>query len=56
LVYPYCHSWFWTKYHVRIYLSNAEVAGSSDWINPTYCLQGQPGRMDVGLTVDKVSN
>lgn len=55
LVYPYCHSRFWTSYDVRIYLNDTEVAGSSDWINPSNCLQGQPRRMDVGLTVDKVS-
>ena len=55
LVYPYCYSLFWTEYYVRIYLSGTEVAGSKAWINPRNCLQGQPGRMDVGLTVDKVT-
>ena len=55
LVYPYCYSLFWTEYYVRIYLSGTEVAGSKASINPRNCLQGQPDKMDVGLTVDKVS-
>lgn len=55
LVYPHCHSRFWTRYYVRIYFNDSEVAGSNGWINPTNCLQGQPGRIDVKLNVDKVN-
>lgn len=55
LVYPHCSSYFWTRYNVRIYFNGSEVAGSNGWINPTNCLQGQPGRIDARLRVDKVN-
>ena len=54
LVYPHCHWEHWTKYYVRVYFNDNEVVGSNQWINPTNCLQGQPSRLDVRRTVDKV--
>ena len=54
LIYPHCDSYHYTSYYVRIYLSNSEVAGTNNWINPTDCRQGEPSKLVVRLQVDKV--
>ena len=55
LIYPHCSSSYWTRYYVRIYFNNIEVAGSGGWINPINCLQGQPGRLNVKIMANKVN-
>lgn len=54
LIYPHCNSYHLTQFYVRVYFNDSEVVGSNGWINPTNCLQGQPLRMNVRQTVEKV--
>ena len=54
LVDPTCSSGHYTPYFVRVFLNGSHIAGSGDWVDPTYCIASQPEKLVVRRIVDKV--
>jgi len=54
-IYPACSSNYISPYQIRVYEGGNIIMKSSDWIDTTGCLQGQPSKMTVGKMISKVS-
>lgn len=54
LIYPTCKSNYMTNHFIRVFLQNNVVEQSRTSVDTSYCLRGQPERMNVKRTVDKV--